>query len=199
MIGLISSLSLINLGKSQFANTNIILSIFIIYISLVQLAEYFIWSDEECKTGANKLGTSILPLLIKFQPVILGFLLYRSIKSANIISNQLFILINIVYIIYSTFIYIDFIKAKKLCTYKNTAGHLTWKWNTNITASLLYMIMMIFNVLNYIQNANIKRTILWIGLTLLFSKYIAPQNIGELWCFYSTSTPLIVLLLQYIN
>ncbi len=196
LVGIITSILLIKFGDSRYSDTNKVLQYFIIYISLVQLHEYFIWSDENCTSGLNKISSITLPVIVKLQPVILGFLLNYYVKSDNIISDSALSIINIVYTINALYSISNYLNNQQsICTYKNKFGHLKWNWISNFDG-YAYLILTLLNTMNFWYNDNVKMMLIWISITLYYSKVIAPENIGELWCFSSTSTPLIALLGQ---
>jgi hypothetical protein len=76
LFGIISSIILILFGNKETYLTNILISIFFIFVSFMQFIDFLIWSDINCINGLNNLASFIGPLLNHIQPVIFFILLY---------------------------------------------------------------------------------------------------------------------------
>ena len=59
-IGVILLLLLNILGNSQYKTHNLYLSFIFIFVILMQIVDYLIWKDIECKTGFNKIAGIIV-------------------------------------------------------------------------------------------------------------------------------------------
>jgi Na+/melibiose symporter-like transporter len=118
IIGVISSICLIYYGNKKFQKENLSVGIFFIYVSMIQLLEYFIWIDLDNKKGLNKIISIIFPVIICSQPVV-----FYIIKS--IIFNKSVLWINLLiiyYILEAIFAYKSYLtnetlitKVKKFC------------------------------------------------------------------------------------
>ena len=58
--GIIASLSLIYFGNNQSSSTNKSIGYFFLFVTLMQLVEYFLWIDIDCSNGFNKLDFEAL-------------------------------------------------------------------------------------------------------------------------------------------
>ena len=88
IFGISTSLSLILFGNN--IQINLVIGLFYIFVSQMQLIEFFAWSDLLCKNGLNKLSTILGPILNNSQPVILFILTIIYLKSENIINYSIF-------------------------------------------------------------------------------------------------------------
>jgi hypothetical protein len=198
LIGTIGSLFLIYFGNPKVRNENITFGIFLIFISAIQLMDFFFWIDLKNKIGINKVATIIGPLLNVGQPIILWTikLLYFSpdIWSA---SNLPVTTINIVYLLVLLYNYTRFISNSNLVTTTNH-GHLEWPW-IKYSSPVFYLILFAINIF-YLTNFNCSLllfsvTYFFLILSSVFFKY----NIGELWCFFGAFIPFIMYLLTRSN
>jgi hypothetical protein len=198
LFGLFSSLMLIIYGNKEYYKTNLAIGYFFIFVSLMQLIEYFIWSDLDCKNGLNKLGSLLGPLFNHFQPLILLLLGYLYLKSNNFISMNIVYFLNIIYIYYVLYIYfIVYMKKNNLCVGLNKNNHLDWNWKYSFNY-LFYYIIVFINVINYINNKNILIVLLISLLLNIFTYYKFNLNIGEFWSLFVTGIPLLLLFIQKV-
>ena len=188
---------LILFGDYHNYNTNLAIGYYFIYVSLMQLVEYFIWSDIECKNGLNKLGCIIGPLLNHFQPMIILILSKIYLQSNNIINDNILYTINILYIIYVLYIYFAIYMKQKLCTKINKYKHLDWIWKYSFNY-YIYWIILLINLFNYLDNEYIVITLFISTILFIISYNNYHLNIDELWCLMVTSVPLIILFIQKI-
>jgi hypothetical protein len=195
--GIFSSIMLILFGNSKSYNVNLSIGLFFIYVTLMQLVDYLIWSDIKCENGLNKIGALIGPLLNHFQPVILLILANIYIKSNNIISNKILYSINIIYIIYIFYIYFGIYMKNKMCIGLNHMNHINWTWKYSFNYYFYYIVLFI-NIINYLNNKNILIVITISMIFNIISYYKFNYNIGEFWCLLVTSVPLILLFIQKI-
>ncbi len=98
MFGIFSSLILINFGNKESASTNKAIGYFFLFVSLMQLVEYFLWLDIDCKNGLNKVGSLMGPILNHLQPVVLLLLATIFLEPTNLISTSVIIPANILYL-----------------------------------------------------------------------------------------------------
>lgn len=196
IFGLISSFLLIIYGNKESKNTNIVIGIFIIFVSLMQLIEYFIWVDLDCNKGLNKISLLLGPILNHLQPIIIFILCNIYLKSNNIIQPKLMYLLIIIYLIYIIERYYNYVKENKnKCIGTNSSGHLDWPWKYNFNY-IFYFIIEIIILTNYTNNFNIILFYSVSYVLFFLSMFKFKKNIGELWCFMVPGTPLINLILQ---
>ena len=198
IFGIFSSIMLMLYGNPNNYNTNLAIGYYFIYVSFMQLIEYFIWSDLQCKNGLNKLGCIIGPLLNHFQPVIIFMLSKIYLQSNNIINDNILYIINIIYIIYVLYIYFAIYMKQKLCTKLNKYKHIDWIWKYSFNY-YIYWIILIINIYNYLDNEYIAITLFISTIFFIISYNNYHINIGEFWCLMVTSVPLIILLIQKIS
>ena len=194
-LGFIFSLILIFYGNPKYEKENIVFGIMLIFISSVQLMEYFLWSDINNKNGINHLMTLICPLLIVCQPIILYIIkiIYFkpklfSLKDCNL---ELFIL-NVIY--FGVFLsnYIKYINKNLITTVKK--GHLSWPLS-NLMNPIFYLILL---AINMFYLTDFKYSAIIFIVTYLFSilSYIFfGYHIAEMWCFFGSSIPLILFII----
>jgi hypothetical protein len=143
IIGVISSVCLIYYGNKKFAKENLSIGIFFIYVSVIQLLEYFIWIDLDNKKGLNKIISIIFPVIIFSQPFIF-YIIKSHIFNKNILWINLLI---IFYIFIGIFKYKSYLENETLITnVKNK--YLFWKWN-KYNIIYLYEIIFIISVFIY--------------------------------------------------
>jgi len=198
LFGIFSSILLIKFGNKESLNTNYAIGFFFIFVSVMQLIEYFIWSDINCKSGLNKFGAYLGPLFNHFQPVILLLLASIYLKNSNIIPLNYIIFINILYVIYVLYKYYIYIfDTKNLCIGLNNEKHINWKWKTNFTY-VFYFIISLINIINYYKNYNLILAIIASYILLFISINKFNNNIGEFWCLMVTGVPLLNLFIQKV-
>ena len=56
LFGIFSSFTLIYLGNKESSSTNKAIGYYFLFVSFMQLVEYFIWIDIDCDNGFNKAG-----------------------------------------------------------------------------------------------------------------------------------------------
>ena len=76
IVNLISAISLVYFGNDNLKSINVIIAIFSVFTSFMQLIDLGIWLDLDCKSGLNKAASLIGPVLTYFQPVAIFFVAY---------------------------------------------------------------------------------------------------------------------------
>lgn len=191
IIGIISSIFLIYYGNKKFQKENLSVGIFFIYVSFIQLLEYFIWIDLDNKKGLNKIISIIFPVIICSQPVV-----FYIIKS--IIFNKSVLWINLLiiyYILEAIFAYKSYLINETLIT-KVKNKYLFWKWDKY--GSYIYVIIFAFAVFLY-SNFNYSLLLFILGSFSLFVSYkISNINYTSTWCLTSAYMPIYMLAGSYI-
>jgi len=192
-LGLIFSLILIFYGNPKYKKENIVFGILLIFISSVQLMEYFIWSDINNKYGINHLMTLLCPLLIVCQPIILYIIkiIYFKPNLFDSYNFKLFFL-NIIYLSIFFYNYVKYLNKDLITTVKK--GHLSWPLN-NLMNPLFYLILL---AINMFYLTDLKYSMFLFIVTYLFSilSYIYfGYHIAEMWCFFGSSIPLILFII----
>jgi len=198
--GLFCCFLLYYFGPKNNLSLNTGIALFFGFVTFMQLIEYLLWTDIKCKNGLNKFASYLGPLFNHLQPIILFICANSFISSSNIIPNSINILVNVIYffiVIYYYYIYIQ--NPSNLCTGLNTEKHLDWKWKKNNTFYHFYFFMVIFNSINFLYNPYFC-IVLFLSFTFLFLSIINfHKNIGEFWCLFVVSIPLILLIIELIN
>ena len=102
------------------------ISLFSAVIVQLQLIEYFMWTDQKCGI-VNKLATIIGRILLFLQPLVifLGAYLFNTMN----ISNNIMLIISVVYIVAWLLMNINYIGNKRYqeCSLSKD-GHLQWSF-----------------------------------------------------------------------
>lgn len=196
--GIFSSLMLINFGSNKSKSTNKAIGYFFLFVSLMQLVEFFLWIDIDCVNGFNKIGSLLGPILNHLQPVVLLILATIFLEPANLISQNIVIPANIIYLIYCYYEYIKYLQDdKNFCVRTNECEHLDWTWKKNFNY-LFYFIISFINIANFYTNINLIISFSVSYLLLLYSIFEFNKNIGEFWCLMVTGIPLLNLFIENI-
>lgn len=200
LLGIISAGLLLYFGNKDKQNVNKAIATFFVFISLIQLMEYFMWKDIKCETGENYVASVIGPLINLLQPVIM-LIIFSYFLTTRINDTLSFCIIgaNILYCTYVLYLYKDYQNNQNnLCTKVNDQNHLTWNWLKNYN-SIFYILLLLLNTIPFVQYNEVNVAIGTCIATLLFSHTNYKKNVGELWCFTSTGIPLVVLFAQKYN
>ena len=184
LFGIISSLYLYN--NSSF-NENKTIAMFFSFVSLMQLVEYFLWSDLKC-TGINQTTSKIGILLNHFQPVVLLIISLFYLESNKSLDFNIIILINIIYSIYVIYVYKRFLDEKNFCVKPNKKGHLDWTWKHNFNYNF-YHLLIFLNLYNYYNYSKLTMSIILSYVLFFISLTKFKDNIGEFWCLMVTGIP----------
>jgi len=228
LFNVISVSLLIKYGNDNLKTYNLIIGIFTIFTSLMQLVDLGIWLDLDCSKGLNKFVSKIGPVLTHLQPTMIfviaffvikytsgGEKLKEDLKNTNfenfMITNEKINInnvINLLYfclIIYTLVVY--YIKESKssnpFCStvFKN---YIKWNWtyiykDNVINYGLLYALIGTMNFLTINPNSSyIKLVLILYFFQYLISKIISRIHVSEIWCIISNSLPLTLLILQKI-
>lgn len=196
--GIFASLSLIYFGNEKSNSTNKAIGYFFLFVTLMQLVEYFLWIDIDCKNGFNKIGSIIGPILNHLQPLMLLIIATVFLEPSNLISPYIVIPSNILYLIYSGYHYIKYVSDENnLCVKTNDCNHLNWTWKKDFNYSL-YFLMTFINVANFYTNVNLMVSIIISYVLLFVSIFNFNKNIGEFWCLMVTGIPFINLFMENV-
>ena len=190
--GTIGSLLLYLFGNKKYSNEILPIAIFSFFFTLVQLMEYFMWKDIDCKSGWNKLMTKIRPILINNQPTVFYILLSLYLKDSNIVDKKFVILSGLIMFVLTIS---EFNKIND-CTTLNNKGHLNWYKSENIV-TLMYHVLTIMTVINFSHNELTRYTFCYLFITLLISFMHFNEVLAEFWCLFSTGAPYFTLLASY--
>jgi hypothetical protein len=186
LFGIVSSLYLYNMNDKS-DNSKIVIALFFAFVSLMQLVEYFLWSDLKC-TGVNQTTSKIGILLNHFQPVVFLIINILYLESNNNINQNILIILNVIYSIYVIYDYKRFLDEKNFCVKPNKKGHLDWTWKHNFNY-FYYHLIIFLNLYNYNQYSNLTLSILSSYVLFFISLTKFKDNIGEFWCLMVTGIP----------
>jgi hypothetical protein len=177
-------------------------SVFFLWIITVQLCEYLMWIDQECKS-LNNIGNQILCPMILLQPIVLAFISLYFIKFDTITTNILIIstIISLIVVVIS-YITMGTWKEKQCSKPKENQCHsLQWPWlkknNLINTTNYFIMLVILFISLFLINNIYLKVFVIYLLATLFISQAIKPFNNSGYshWCFFSVGLPLLKLII----
>jgi hypothetical protein len=197
-IGTIFSLLLINYGNKRFNIENNVFGIFFIFISAIQFMDFLFWIDIDNKLGINKITTILGPFLNTCQPIIMYLIKYIYYKPDIFTMknyNLPLAILNLLYFIFFILGYKKFITHGKLIT-QSVNGHLLWPWlkYANPCFYLLLLAINIFYLSDFKYSLIVFTSIyLFLFLSIKYFNY----HVGEMWCFFGSSTPLILYFLSF--
>jgi len=196
--GIFASLMLINFGSKESSRTNKVIGYFFLFVTLMQLVEYFLWIDMNCTNGFNKVGALLGPILNHLQPVVLLVIATIFLEPANLISSSIVIPTNILYLIYCGYQYVKYISNEtNLCVKTNKCKHLDWTWKKDFNY-VFYFAISFINVANFYTNTNLIVSFGISYILLIVSIFGFNNNIGEFWCLMVTGVPLINLFIENV-
>ena len=205
-IGMTASIMLL-LSKNKF---NKHIGLFCLVFVQMQLAEFFLWSDQKCGL-MNHYGSVFTHFNLMLQPlsIFIGAYLYQTM----FIPYKYLLVIGIIYFTPILMaLYHHFIKRPsfKLCSKgtQNIFGHLNWDWNIdeNWIIFKLYKILIPIGILiPWLLLKDKTKGLLMFGL--LFGSLIIGNintnkkqdifhNWESIWCFIAVIIPIIILLIR---
>jgi hypothetical protein len=196
--GIFASVILIYFGNKKSESTNKAIGYFFLFVTLMQLVEYFLWLDIECSNGLNKLGSILGPVLNHLQPIVMLILATVFLEPANLISQSVVVPTNVLYLIYCGYEYVKYLsEPSNLCVKTNECDHLNWTWKKDFNY-LFYFAISFINIANFYKNFNLMVSFGISYLLLLVSIFGFNKNIGEFWCLMVTGVPLINLFIENV-
>lgn len=196
LLGVITSILLIFLGNKKYKTENMVFGIFFIYISLMQLIDFLFWIDLDNKKGINKITTIIAPLVNVGQPTVLYLIKNIFYRTTNIITSISYLLANIIYFIYLLKNYFKFLNNNILIT-SVEKKHLKWQW-IEYFSDPFYVTLLALNIF-YLSNFKYSLIVFLITYFFLLISYkYFNYHIGEIWCFFGVSIPILILLGSYL-
>jgi len=199
--GLVSSVLIMKFGLKKLEKYNLFLVITFLYVILMQIIDYLIWTDLNCKNGRNKLA-GIAGSFLNYSQPLLVLLIGYLVLSKRI--NKKIVILNVVYsILFLIFLYIFYTKGKYCSKVDPETGNIIWNWTKDkfmIIMIIAYIVTLFTNLLSFSDN---KYMILVngfiIGYLLLVVFNIKNYNsIGNLWCFITPTIILLFLIFQHL-
>ncbi len=196
-IGMITSYNLIKNGNPKYKNENFIIGTFFYFVSCIQLMEFLFWIDLNNELGVNHIATLLGPLLSAGQPLIIYLIKVLYYKPIPTKKDYIIGYINLMYFIYFILAYKIFISRNILTTTTHANNHLVWPW-LKVFNPFFNVILIAINIF-YLGNFKYNLTTFLITYFFYFLsfKYYA-YNVGELWCFFGISIPIIMYFISYL-
>ena len=169
----------------------------------MQLAEYFMWSDQDCgKT--NHYASVFAHFVLLLQPI--SVILFGYIFNTFILSNKiLYILFGITLLPLFHKIYLYYTNNnKKLCTKEEKEGYLEWNFiNDNVENwnNKEFLIYFIFLTVPWLALKDKLRGI-FLFLLIIISYTYKRMNFSQwesTWCYSAVKTPLIFITIMVIR
>jgi hypothetical protein len=196
IVGIVSSAILIKFGEEQYKKSNEALGYFFMFVSCMQLIEFFLWIDQNPPSTINKISSILGPIFNNLQPIVaLSIGKYFIEDSINPIHSYIIYGVSIVYVIYVIYTFIEYIQLENMYTTTNKEKHLDWKWKYHFSYRYYYIVMLII-FSRYYDNKYIWLSTIISFAILFFSVFKFSKNIGELWCFMVTGVPLMLFVIQ---
>ena len=190
LVGIIGCVFVYNLkNRTQF---DIILALYIGYVSIMQGIEFLLWSHQKCD-DYHKLISKMGMVLNSAQPLVLCIiLLFISPRFMKNIHPILLIILS--YSLYAFFYFKQYTGNLQCTVPRPDDPHLVWNWNimssyhiwwavyisTVVLISILGMpTLMIGSMFAFFASASL-------GLSILL---YPRQDVGALWCFFTSLTP----------
>jgi len=171
----------------------------------IQLAEFFMWYDEDCTKGINNIATYITYIILITQSsfIIIGAIIFKTTHIPNNILYAIFTIF-MMSVFYAVFSNIQ-LSLKKCSRNKKDHPHLIWDLdvyykNYVIVTIFYYLIFLIFLFLKDFKKGIVVITIL--VLLLLDSIYNTTTYIREyesMWCLKTVSVPFFIILYNFIR
>ena len=135
------------------------IGLFFSSVVLMQLAEYFIWIDQDCNKNYNNLASkSIIPILsLQVVSLLLGGYLFNTTILPKYLLKYLFFISFIIFLYYSINNFI--VDTNKFCTRPNKDSRLDWdKYNEIVTPFMENIYKIVFWMYFLTQN---NKIVLW--------------------------------------
>ena len=172
------------------------LALFSLAFIQVQLAEFFMWYDEDCTKGINHMATIFIYFIFVLQctAIIIGAIIFKTTTIKNEVLYGIYILYIFV-LLTMAYLYGDHRLENKCSKKKENHPFLLWDMDVGIVYSLYFMILLIFCFMKDFNKVIIL--VLVSGSLLLHSLYNVKTYIREfesIWCMRNVSLPIILLL-----
>lgn len=178
---------------------NPILSLFFIYVSLMQLYDYIFWTN----LGENKINyyfTQIAMITNHLQPIILALLILyfqKKIKKTSVIMLGIYVASILIYT------FINYKNIKYTLVTKDSNNSLFWAWNYGFGRRIIYLIFLLTLCILFIQHLEMPINYIMAivsVLSILFAWYkFKGMTIGRFWCYLASFLPLLFVLCYYIK
>ena len=206
-IGLVSSLILLIFG-SKYDKA---LGLFFLPVIHVQLAEYFIWTDLECK-GNNQIATRGISILLGLHIyfIILASYLFKTSYISMKYIKYIFYIITLL-LLYYIYRITEINKNISYCTKVDKNNSLKWNFKDGFfpdkndknylflyfSTYIYFIIGMLIPLFNYSYQGFI--TLFFLFGTFHYNFYYNKDTYTSNWCYFSAFTPLILTIILLKN
>ena len=199
--GVISSVLLMKFGSNKLEKYNLFLIIVFLYVILIQIIDYLVWTDLDCTKGRNKIAGLFGSFLNYSQPLfvlLIGYLVLTKKINKSVLG------LNVVYLVLFAYFLFDYYSKGKYCsTVDPETGNLVWNWTQSSMIKVLalgYFIVLIVNLLSFTDN---NYMIFVIALILFYVMMVMAniknyKSIGNLWCFITPTIIMLFLIFQSV-
>ena len=173
-------------------------------VSLMQLAEFFMWRDLECGK-INDYATKFAFIVLCLEPLIVTFAVYNYDVS-KIPKKYLKYIFYLYLAFYGVFILRTIVYNKKLCSLPSKSKHLIWDHDSIMSTfprTLVYIFWFLYfaSIILLLSFKSIKVGITYTTLfllTIVIAKYFTRNNINSdswksLWCIIINIMPLLAI------
>lgn len=177
---------------------------YLFFLATIQLGEFFIWSDIDCKNNLNFIGNMILYFSLYFQCIalIIGLYFLDSKLKYNIKYITYFYFIYIILFTINLIYYLYTNKNIFVCIHKYI-NHLSWNIPVKIDTIIFYIIYFTtpLFLLSIKNNIISYFTIFYFYFSFMLSyfKYSVGNEWKSIWCFMAIISPYILLLYGYFT
>ena len=199
--GVISSVLLMKFGIKKLESYNLFLVIVFLYVILMQVIDYLVWTDLDCKLGRNKIAGILGSFLNYSQPLfvlLIGYLILSKKINKGVLG------LNIVYLVlFSYFLYNYYSKGEFCSSVDPDTGNLVWNWTqSNIikVLALAYFIVLFTNLLSFSDNNYMLLVIalIFIYVLMVMANIKNYKSIGNIWCFITPTIIVLFLIFQRV-
>lgn len=160
-----------------------------IYVLLMQLAEFYVWSkgcNEKGMCGTPEVNRSTF-VLNMLQPVVI-YVLFMSLGITSVTTKVLASGVIVGYMAYVLW------HTKSRSTISNDGGHLNYGWWGEYPyGGLIYWVCLISIILLLIRPMSLSITTgVYVSITLLLSMVLHSYGVASMWCWYAAFAPLVI-------
>lgn len=196
LVGGSASLYLLLFSKN---NTYRHVSLFFLVVVFIQLAEYFMWIDQNCKKNYNNIASRsvILILCLQLFSLVFGGYIFNTTILPNYVMKYASIIFGGFTIYY--FYYLFFNNNYNWCTKPNEDKSLQWaNFYKIVNNNMINVYYYIFTIVPFLLKDVRKGFLLYIlGIhSYLSTRFNNKNTSNSHWCFYSAFVPTIFLTLD---
>jgi hypothetical protein len=173
------------------------ISLILFYVTLVQLIEFILWTNLG-ENPVNKTVSSIIPIMIFSQPLVIAFIMW--FFKAGWYTEAYKYIVYLCLILLPLWYIIDTSTAKTPYTTVGPTGHLVWPSSTgdkdsiHVGLSTLYLFMALFLLGSFKKPSIAIALTTGYAISWFYYKYYYDRDFSTLWCHSSNTIALVALL-----